>query len=119
VAASSLLYVAFEERIDRCVTFALERMTGLRVEAGLVDESEFRRAHAELLGARFPKARMLEAGNLRGLVLALSSTLERVQPAEAKIVRMHDFFWLRMWHASDGPGPAIVEDVLCSLTQLQ
>jgi len=119
VAGSSLFYIAFEDRIDRCATFAIERMTGLVVEAGLVDGSEFRRTHERMLAARFPKATILETESVHGLVLALISALERLKPVKAKLVRIHDFFWLRMWHSADESSLDAIEDVLCSLTQLQ
>jgi hypothetical protein len=123
VAASTVLYVAFEDRIDRCLSFGLERMTGLRVEAGVADSSEFGRAHSRMLGVRFPAARLVEAASPAVLVRALSGIIEAAKPAEARLVRVHDYFWLRM-RRSPGTGrqsavPAAdeVEDVLCSLAR--
>jgi hypothetical protein len=123
VAGSSVLYVAFEDRIDRCLTFGLERMTGLRVEAGVADSSEFSNAHSRMLGARFPAARLVEAANPVVLVRALTDIIEAAKPAEARLVRVHDYFWLRMRHSAgagrQGAVPAVdeVEDVLCSLAR--
>ena len=50
VAAGKILYLGFEARLDPVLALAVERMTGLRVESGLVQESLFRAgpyAHAE------------------------------------------------------------------------
>ncbi len=50
VAAGRLLYLGFEDRLDPVVALAVERMSGLRVESGLVQESLFAsgaRPHAE------------------------------------------------------------------------
>ncbi|MGD0546901.1 MAG: hypothetical protein ABR991_03645, partial [Terracidiphilus sp.] len=41
VAAGKLLYLGFEDRLDPVVALAVERMSGLRVESGLVQESLF------------------------------------------------------------------------------
>ena len=39
VAAGKILYLGFEDRLDPVLALAVERMTGLRVESGLVQES--------------------------------------------------------------------------------
>ena len=54
VAASRILYLGFEDRVDPALALATERMTGLHVEAGLVQGSLFRLAHARALESRFP-----------------------------------------------------------------
>jgi hypothetical protein len=122
LAGRRLLYVAFEERIDRCMTLAMERMSGLAVEAGVLRGSEFRRLQREALRSSFPKTRLLEAANVRGLVLTLANMIEERKPAQARIVRVHDYFWLRLWSASSTggerrplPASGDVEDLVCSL----
>lgn len=125
VTSSRNLHLGFEERIDRCVTFAIERMTGLPVEAGLVHGPDFRRAHRQMLSAVYPRTRIIEASGAEALVRALSGIIEETRPVEAKLVRIHDFFWLRLWRSAAGlahrsavPQRGAVEDVLCSLTRL-
>lgn len=122
LAGRHLLYVAFEERIDRCLVLSVERMLGLKVEAGVLPASEFRRRQGEILRASFPKARLLEAMNMRGLVHAFTGMMEENKPVQAKIVRVHDYFWLRLWRnpmpAEDSkalPGIPDVEDMVCAL----
>ncbi|MBT9330307.1 hypothetical protein [Paracidobacterium acidisoli] len=118
VAAASVLYVAFADRIDRCVTFALERMTGLRVEAGLADGSEFRAAHAVMLGERFPAARLIEAASSSVLTQELTRVIEATKPQEGKLVRLREYFWLRLWHRKGAPAQEDeTEDVVCSITR--
>jgi hypothetical protein len=102
-AGDLLLYLGFEDRIDRCVNLAIERMTGLRVEAGLIDGDEFIAAHARMLGADFPPARLLEAASGEALAAALTRVLEEARPLESRLVRMHDYYWLRMWKRREGP----------------
>jgi len=102
LAGSTLLYVGFEDRIDRCVGLAIERMTGLKVEAGMVDGRAFAAAHRRMLAAAFPPARMVEAEGVDALAAAFSSIVEEVRPVEARLVRMRDYLWLRLWRRFEG-----------------
>jgi hypothetical protein len=118
VAAGKLLYLGFEERLDPVLALAIERMTGLRVESGLVRESQFRAAHERMLRARFPKVELIEAGSEPAMIHALSKAVERARPAGSRLVRVHDCVWLRMWpRPQAGPLPEAdsVEDLICSV----
>jgi hypothetical protein len=105
-AGGALLYLGFADRIDRSASFAIERMSGLRVEAGLVADRVFGPAHRRMLAAAFPPARLVEAAGVDGLVATLARGVEALRPAEARLVRMHDYFWLRMWRRAEGQGAA-------------
>ncbi len=118
VAAGQILYLGFEERLDPVVSLAIERMAGLRVEAGLVRDSLFYTAHRRMLESAFPRADLIETGSEAPLVRILSRALERVKPIESRLVRVHDCLWMRMWsRPQSGSVPAAdgVEDVICSL----
>jgi hypothetical protein len=118
VAAGKILYLGFESRLDPVLALAVERMTGLRVESGLVQESFFRPAHARMLNARFPAVELIEAGSQPALVQALAKRVERARPVESRLVRMHDCLWMRMWLRPQRgrlPDPASVEDLICSV----
>jgi hypothetical protein len=118
VAAGRLLYLGFEERLDPVLALAIERMTGLRVESGLVQGSQFRSAHTRMLSARFPPVELIEAGSEPATVHALSKAIERAQPVESRLVRAHDCLWLRMWpRPQAGPLPEAnsVADLICSI----
>jgi hypothetical protein len=116
-AGARLLYLGYADRIDRCVNFAIERMTGLKVEAGLVDGTEFGRAHARMLDETFPPVRLIEAGSQDGLAASFTRILEAWKPAESRLVRIRDYYWLRMWRRRAGAETRLdaVEDVLGSL----
>jgi hypothetical protein len=118
VAAARIFYVGFEDRLDACVTLALERMTGLRVEAGLLPASIFHRAQEILLASAFPSARLIEASGQDAATSALTLCIEKAKPSDARLVRMHDCLWLRMWREGRAQPPAgrdAVEDVLCTV----
>jgi hypothetical protein len=118
VAAGKLLYLGFEDRLDPVVALAVERMTGLRVESGLVQESLFGPAHARMLGARFSPVELIEASSEPAAVYALSKSIERVRPVQSRMVRVHECLWLRMWRkAQNGPMPerGSTADLICSI----
>ena len=112
VRGGKLLYLAFSSRIDRSLAYALERMTGMRVAAGIAPESELLDARARYRETPAPAARYIEAGSSWLLARELARRIEEQKPAEARLVRVHDFFWLRLWRRRAEP-PAIpaLEDV--------
>jgi hypothetical protein len=117
VAAGKILYLGFEDRLDPSLALAMERMTGLRVECGLVRESLFRDAHTRMLNAQFPRVELVEAASEAALVFALTKAIERARPQESRLVRVHDCLWLRMWlRPQSGAVPEIdsVQDMICS-----
>ena len=122
MSTTGVLYIAFENRIDHSVTLGIERITGLRVEAGLVQGSEFDSAHNERMGARFLPAKIMEAISMESLLKGLTSLIEKEKPVDTQIVRIHDFYWLRLWKESlRAAGPPFVPadgvmDVVCSVT---
>jgi hypothetical protein len=118
VAAGKLLYLGFEDRLDPVVALALERMSGLRVESGLVQESLFRPAHMRMLRAKFPSVELIEASSEPAAVQALAKAIERARPAESRLVRVHDCLWLRMWKRRQTgamPERGSIEDLICSI----
>jgi hypothetical protein len=120
VAAGRLLYLGFEERLDPALALALERMSGLRVESGLVRGSEFWPARERMLNSVFPRVELLEAASEPALVRALARAVERTRPLESRLVRVHDCLWLRMWRHSQAvplPDALSVEDVIGSIRE--
>jgi hypothetical protein len=117
VAAGRILYLGFEGRVDPALALATERMTGLHVEAGLVQGSLFRLAHARVLESRFPSVELIEAASEQALAVALAKALEESRPVEARLARIHDCIWLRIWRRSQaGPvaEPGSIRDLIAS-----
>jgi hypothetical protein len=118
VAAGKVLYLGFEERLDSVLALAIERMTGLRVESGLVQGSLFGPAHTRMLNAKFPSVELIEASSEATVVHALSKAIEKTRPVASRLVRVHDCLWLRMEVGPrTGPLPdaASVQDLICSI----
>lgn len=119
LAAEKILYLGFEDRLDPVLALAVERMADLHVESGMVEESRFRRAHAQALEARYPGVELVEAASEQALARSLARSIERAMPVETKLVRVHDCVWLRMWlQPQFGAVPAIegVRDVIGSVS---
>ncbi|HUN82957.1 MAG TPA: hypothetical protein VMU48_01190 [Terracidiphilus sp.] len=118
VAAGKVLYLGFEEGLDRTLALATERMTGLRVESGVVQESNFRRVHEHLLKQPFPHIELVEAVSEMAASHVLAKSVERLRPVASRLVRVHDCLWLRMWLLPLlNPLPEIdsVYDIVCSI----
>lgn len=118
VAANKLLYMGFENRLDPVVALAVERMTGLRVECGLVQGSIFRQAHTRMLKSSFPPVELIEAASEPAMVYAMAKAIERARPVESRLIRMHDCLWLRMWRRPQSgalPESSAVQDLICSI----
>ena len=117
VAAGKILYLGFEDRVDPALALATERMTGLDVEAGLVQGSLFRPAHVRALESRFPPVELIEADTEQALAMALAKALEESRPVEARLARIHDCIWLRIWRrrqAGPLPDPGSIRDLIAS-----
>jgi hypothetical protein len=117
LAAGKILYLGFEDRLDPALALAVQRMTGLRVENGVVEESRFRTAHAHMLESQFPVAELVEAVSEAALARVLARAIEKRRPVEARLVRVHDCVWLRLWLRPQlGPVPDLhgVRDLIGS-----
>jgi hypothetical protein len=116
VAGSSLLYLAFEERMDAATSLGVEQMSGLTVESGLLAGTQFASARARVLAADAVPAQMKLVGDRDALTAAIVRTLEQRQPLATRLVRVHQYYWLRMWLetgalAGAGNVPSSAEDV--------
>jgi hypothetical protein len=119
IAAGKLVYLGFENRLDPVLALALERISGLRVESGLVHGSLFQPAFTRMLRSSFPPVELLEAASEPALVTALARRIERLRPVESRLVRVHDCLWLRLWiHPQPGPVAerSSTQDVVCTIS---
>jgi len=120
MAASRLLYLGFEGRLDPILALAIERMTDLRIESGVIQGSLFRPAHARILNMPFPPVELIEAASESVAALAMARALERAKPVASRLVRVHNGLWLRMWNQPrSGVLPEIesIQDLLCFITE--
>jgi hypothetical protein len=79
-------------------------MSGIHIEAGVVTASQFLRVRERMMRAAFPKAQLMEATSANAVAKEMAAVIERLRPHQAKLVRMHRYFWLRVWHQ---PAPIV------------
>jgi hypothetical protein len=116
VAGSRILYLGFEDRLDASAALALEQMSDLKAESGLVDEAQFSAARRRMLECEAVAVKlemMTDPDLLAGRITAI---LEQKQPVASRLVRLHEYFWLRIWLESgtigrSGTLPVTGEDV--------
>jgi hypothetical protein len=118
VAAGRMLYLAFADRLDEAAAFAIERMSGLKVQSGLVDGAEWAAALSRLRRCEFVNATLDYVEDGKTLARRMASDITSIQPRASRLVRVHEFYWLRMWLETgamsrpEGGIPASREDVV-------
>ncbi len=116
VAGSSLLYVAFEDRMNAAATLGLEQMTGLKVESGLLSASQYAAAKASVMAADSVSVTNRMVADADVMSAEIAKVLEQRQPLASRLVRVHGYYWLRLWLESGslsgvGSLPSGCEDV--------
>jgi hypothetical protein len=111
--------VAFAGSVDRSLSYAVERATGLRVMAGIAADEEVQWARRRYIATAAPQAELLEASDEAALARAMAARIERERTPEARLVRVHEMYWLRLWRKED-PAPGLaglrdVADILCTI----
>lgn len=97
VAGRRILYLAFEDRLDASVALAVEQMTELKVESGLMDGAPFREARAALMECDAVEANLEGVTSTVSLAARITAILEQKQPVAARFVRLRQYYWLRLW----------------------
>lgn len=97
VAGSRILYLGFEDHLDASIAMALERMTGLKVETGLMPTEEYRSARALLQGRQGVDMRQEACTEIDAMAARITAILEQKQPVGSRLVRVGQFYWLRLW----------------------
>jgi hypothetical protein len=117
VAGSQILYLGFRDQLDASAAFAAERMSGLRIVSGLVPEAEFQAARQRLLECTFPAAYHRAVPDSNALAAEIAAVLEQRQAIASRLVRLHRYYWLRLWRTPRvgrraGGVPAQAEEVI-------
>ena len=117
VAGGHRLYVAFRDGISPTVVRMLERMSGLRVEAGLMSDGEFAAASEELNSRQSMTVHEHSVSTRAELEQKISQALQKEQPVASRLTAAHGSWWLRLWLERGAVGahgcvPATGEDVV-------
>jgi Type II secretion system (T2SS), protein E, N-terminal domain len=117
VAGGRLLYLGCEDRLNASVAYAVEQMSGLKVESGLVEAAQFRAARTSLLVAADIPVVEKAVEDQDALAAQITAVLEQWQPVASRLVRLHHYYWLRLLLESGTKGeagllPRSAEDVV-------
>jgi hypothetical protein len=117
VAGSRILYLGFTDRLDASAAFATEQMTGLKVESGVLEEAQFAAARERLFACDGVEMKLEAAEDKDAMAARITAILEHKQPIASRLVRLHKYYWLRMWLESGALGktgnlPLRTEDVV-------
>jgi len=116
VASQRMLYLGCEDRLNASVAYAVEQMSALKVESGLVDSPSICSARNRLLAEESVPVKIETIEDEDTMVALVTAALEHRQPLAARLVRVHQYYWLRMWLESGTKGlagtlPRSVEDM--------
>ena len=106
VAGGRMLYLGCEDRLNASVAYAVEQMSGLRVESGLVDGAQLRATRKILLETEGIETLVKSATDQDALAAQITAVLEQKQPVAARLTRLHQYYWLRLWLESGTKGEA-------------
>jgi hypothetical protein len=106
VAGSRILYLGFADRLDASSALAMEQMTELKVESGVIDEVQFEAARSRLLACEGVALKLETADDKDAMAARITAILEQKQPVASRLVRVHQDYWLRMWLESGTVGRA-------------
>ena len=123
IAASRLLYLAFEDRLDASAAFSMQQMTDLKVESGLVEGNALQEARERLLKCDFVPATQESLRDSEQMITRIGDLLEESQPIAARLVRVQRYYWLRTWlevgtQGAAGTVPVSTEDVFDTIFRL-
>jgi hypothetical protein len=97
VAASTILYMAFQEKLKPSVALGIEQMCRLKVESGLLTETQLESARTRLMAADSVPVRIRSMGDADEMTRAIVKLLEHRQPVMTRFVRVEQYYWLRLW----------------------
>jgi Type II secretion system (T2SS), protein E, N-terminal domain len=117
VAGSRILYLGFADRLDASAAFAAEQMTELKVESGVVEGAQFEAARTRLLACDGVEMKLEAAEDKDAMAARITAILEQKQPIASRLVRLHQYYWLRVWLERGAIGkvgrlPVTGEDVM-------
>lgn len=95
------LYLAFDRALNPIASYAVQHMTGLRVEPGLAGEEAFAEAWSRAVTMQRPAAAVVAPRTREELLDAAASVLQDSAVTDASLARVHQHIWLRVFLASE------------------
>ena len=104
------LYLAGRHRAEHAAAHAVEHMLREPVHAAFIEDSAWNLQQAETADATelLPPA-------ANGVAACIGELIERTRPVDARLVRVHNHLWLRIWLASRGRRATSARDIVLPL----
>ena len=106
------LYLAGKYRPEHAAARAVEHMIHESVHAAFIEDGMWPLGEVDASDAE------LEIPGRDGVAAYISELIERARPSDARLVRVHDHLWLRLWIGRRGRRPMQVRDVVLPLRGL-
>ena len=97
VLGDKVLQVGFKSSLDVDAVMAMERMSNLKIQSGLLESDRFREVRGRLLSAGSVAATAERVSGVDALAARVASVLEERQPVFSRLARVHQYYWLRLW----------------------
>ncbi len=97
VAGSRILYLGFADQLDASAAFVTEQISGLKVESGVVERSQFEAAREQLLTCEGVEQKVETIRDPDTMAARITAILEQKQPLASRLIRLHQYYWLRLW----------------------
>jgi hypothetical protein len=104
------LYLAGRHRAEHAAARAMEHMLREPVHAAFLEDNAWSLEQSESADS----TELLLPGS-NGIVASIGELIERSRASDARLVRMHDHLWLRIWFAGRGRRPMEMRDIVLSL----
>ena len=104
LAGTKILYVGFEDHLDASSAFAVEQMSGLRTESGVVVAASFFAARQRLLECKFAEITECRVPDRDTLAKAVATVIEQRPTVASRLVRLRQYYWLRSWTGASSSG---------------
>lgn len=116
VSKDKVLQVGFESRLDVDGVMAMEGMSNLKIQSGLLESGKFHESRELLLSVGSVAATTERVSGVDALAARIASVLEKRQPVFSRLVRVHQYYWLRLWlesgtRSEQGRIPRSAEDM--------
>jgi hypothetical protein len=112
------LYLAGKYRPEHAAARAVEHMLREPVHPAFIEDSAWCCGEMDAADAAQLEIAELEVPGRDGVAAHISALIERLRPHDARLARVHDHLWLRMWLGKPGRPPVQVRDVVLPLQGL-
>lgn len=106
----AVLYLAGKYRAEHAAARALEHMLGEPVHAAFLEDSAWGPENIDAVDST-----ELHLPGRDGVVARIVELLEQIQPTDARLVRLHDHLWLRVWCAGRARRTPPMRDIVFPL----